>query len=1140
MKTPVPNKALFFRFCWWNGGGKIRSRLKTNPLLGKLLLKEPDVFIYGEAETPSPSNLNVNGYICHLHESRLNIEGNYRRGLAIFYLKKYRYVFNPVYSCRKYDIVWMRLKSAEISHFCFFYCPGAHHPLPIRSKFYSHLSQQFSKYSALGKVFLVGDTNARLGSVLNDRNLHGQLISNRNKPLFLEFLQHSGLTILNSIYCKGVATYEIPNKKRSIIDLCLTNSTESVQSFEIEPTPFGANCQTCHKALTTTLFLKPFQKVSISAPRRTRYGKTTSKKHSKIISEVTTKVSLLMSNGASPGYSQLISIFANAKRRILGIRPTDTQQKPSPLSSTMVLLQNKFSNAIKNLERNKSKFSLFIVENLEKLIDSHYKYEQNLKFSTWIKKMNDLDFHRRTRAFFSEIRKKQKVKEEIGPICDRDGNLSDNLNDTLKNWSEYYKNLYSDNSLTQIMPNFPTPDDDPLLDSDLTHSEFIEIIYSLKHHKSPGFDNILNEDITSTILEESEDDPVPPSQRIDLLKAIFKILSDFWFNECVPRDFKRTILRPFLKKSDALSYEPKNYRPISLLNTLMKVYEGIICQRLIFFLEENDILTPYQAAYREGKSTSDHILILHELFLEYRFNKKGLRGGNPRKYLYLGFLDLEKAFDTVPRNRLFSKVYNSGIRGKMFRVIKDLFSSNPANVLVDNFLSPEFLINRGVLQGSKLGPILFNLFINDLLEDLNNSGLGASIGPIMICALGFADDIVLISDSPEKLQRLLNICQSWALKNRMRFETSKCKVMILNGPARSARFKLNDQILDLVESYKYLGVTLTSKYLSNFFRLHFHKILERARIKVAIIKRHGFHEDGLRLQTAFNLYKLVIRPVLEYCAQALFYDRYSQPTELENSTGFAKELEQLQTQILKALINCPHSTSPAILRLFCGVEPLACRLEILKVRYYWRILKGPTNTITHKLLRYRKDNFLSFNKGFVHDTFNICCKYNMLNFWNGISPRNVNPLNSIKRKIISHNLRLDLETGRSKSCSFASIFLGNPFKYQKKYHLVDPFQQPDCFDSPDGRKRFIRALLHPCSYLQTCTHCKQQYRDKFDHFLTTCPAIFDLRKKLYLKLAFYNFPRDRIPPVKIDALNLALNNRILRKCLISFLVDSDF
>ena len=82
----------------------------------------------------------------------------------------------------------------------------------------------------------------------------------------------------------------------------------------------------------------------------------------------------------------------------------------------------------------------------------------------------------------------------------------------------------------------------------------------------------------------------------------------------------------------------------------------------------------------------------------------GHRGGIAKKYLYLCFLDLEKAFDKVPRDKLFSKVYNSGIRGKMFRIIKDLFSSNPANVLLDNFLSPEFMINRGVLQGSKLGP----------------------------------------------------------------------------------------------------------------------------------------------------------------------------------------------------------------------------------------------------------------------------------------------------------------------------------------------------------------------------------------------------------------------------------------------------
>ena len=153
--------------------------------------------------------------------------------------------------------------------------------------------------------------------------------------------------------------------------------------------------------------------------------------------------------------------------------------------------------------------------------------------------------------------------------------------------------------------------------------------------------------------------------------------------------------------------------------------------------------------------------------------------------------------------------------------------------------------------------------------------------------------------------------------------------------------------------------------------------------------------NGFTIKTNIKLYKLLVRPILEFCAQSLSYARYSQPYILGKLTGFAKKLEHTQTQLLKTLINCPRSTSPAIVRLFCGIEPLACRLEILKLRYYWRLLHSPVDTITHKILNYRKANFLAFNIGFARDAFNICTKYNAIHLWHGHAAGDVNPLNSI-------------------------------------------------------------------------------------------------------------------------------------------------
>ena len=181
----------------------------------------------------------------------------------------------------------------------------------------------------------------------------------------------------------------------------------------------------------------------------------------------------------------------------------------------------------------------------------------------------------------------------------------------------------------------------------------------------------------------------------------------------------------------------------------------------------------------------------------------------------------------------------------------------------------------------------------------------------------------------------------------MDFNIGKCKVMVLNGSPCNIDFTLSGEVLKIVDSHRYLGIILTSKYVTNLFRTHFSTILDKAKMKIAVIRRHGFHEDGLRISTAIRLYKLMIRPLLEYCAQSLSYARLSSPVRLDEPTDFSKELEQLQTQTLKTVTNCPRATSPSIVRLFCGVEPLASRFEILKLRYYWKTLNDPAHRIAY-------------------------------------------------------------------------------------------------------------------------------------------------------------------------------------------------
>ena len=179
----------------------------------------------------------------------------------------------------------------------------------------------------------------------------------------------------------------------------------------------------------------------------------------------------------------------------------------------------------------------------------------------------------------------------------------------------------------------------------------------------------------------------------------------------------------------------------------------------------------------------------------------------------------------------------------------------------------------------------------------------------------------------------------------------------------------------------------------------------------------------------------------------------------------------------------------------------------------------------------------------LQDIFNICINYNAMNLWHGLAPtslhRLLNPSHYIKRIIIAKNLRTDLEIGRTRNCSFARIYLTNAFLYQKTYHIVEPFDQANCFTFPEGRYRFIKALLHPCSYSEECPLCRLQQKDTCEHFITFCTKTVDAKRKLLLKLTLYNYPT-RAPLNKVDIIEHSLGNRVWRKCFTDFLTEINY
>ena len=353
--------------------------------------------------------------------------------------------------------------------------------------------------------------------------------------------------------------------------------------------------------------------------------------------------------------------------------------------------------------------------------------------------------------------------------------------------------------------------------ADVDAQTLIKLVKFLKRGKTSGSDNIHNEVL-----------------RLGTTTSLFHHLAKLFTSSTqlgyIPTAWKLATLRMLLKPDKPITLTT-SYRPISLISSIMKLFERVIEQTLRSHLEHVGFINKHQSGFRKAKSTDDHLFRLSQSIIE-SFN----RG----EHVVAAFLDIEKAFDNVWHNGLRYKIFQLGLPTKMTRWLSDFLVGRLIQVNVNSFLSNQINPKAGVPQGSVLSPLLFPIYVNDLPPPHHQNSLSQ-----------FADDTAQwaysrkVKTAAALLQQDLLKLAMWCAKWRIKLNPEKTKVIIFSRSilARKSEpnLKLYGETLKIYPQVRFLGITFDSKLT---FQPHFEDILEAAtnryyRLRLLVNKNWG-------------------------------------------------------------------------------------------------------------------------------------------------------------------------------------------------------------------------------------------------------------------------------------------------------------
>ena len=378
----------------------------------------------------------------------------------------------------------------------------------------------------------------------------------------------------------------------------------------------------------------------------------------------------------------------------------------------------------------------------------------------------------------------------------------------------------------------------------------------------------------------------------------------------VPKIWKQANVSPIHKKNDPS--DVSNYRPISLLSTVGKVLEKIVHKYVFNFFRDNNVITTLQSGFVPGDSTVNQLIDIYNTFCKALDEGKEVRAV---------FCDISKAFDRVWHKGLLFKLKSAGVTGSLLTWFSDYLNDRKQRVVLPGVSSSLTSVKAGVPQGSILGPLLFLLYINDIVEDINSS--------IRL----FADDtsLYIIVDNPfqaaEQLNSDLQKIHRWAAKWLVTFNPGKSESMLLsrkhNKPFHPPVLMDQSQITE-VKSHKHLGVIFSNDCT---WHENLELIKSKAWKRINVMRKLKFELDKKSLQT---IYFSFIRPLLEYADVV-----WNNCAQYESN-----ELEKIQNEAARIVTGATKLVSINSLLVETGWETLASRRKKHKLTLFFKMQNG--------------------------------------------------------------------------------------------------------------------------------------------------------------------------------------------------------